>query len=82
MMTFKDYMLFDKWISKEDMVIGSTYFCKARNFRYGVWNGYSFDYIREKWGASFKDREYHWNDGVPFGTVKPLAVCEAHNKNK
>ena len=72
MSNLKDYFPFDKWIAKEDMKIGSMYFCKARNFKYGVWDGFQFVYIREKLGGVFADTERHWDDGAPFGTVKPF----------
>ena len=73
-MKLEDYVPFDVWIPKEDMVIGQSYFCKARNFKIGIWNGESFDYIRTKFGCKFPDTELHWDDGAPFGTVKPFAI--------
>lgn len=71
-----DYVPFDKWISKEDMVIGKLYLCRARNFNQGRWNGSGFDYIRSKFGFTYPAVEYHWDDGAPFGTVKPFKVIE------
>jgi len=64
-----------EYIPKKDLVIGQKYSCEARNFRYGVWNGKSFDYMREKFGDTFQDQEFHYDDGPPFGTVKP--ICES-----
>ena len=72
MCDLKDYLPFDTWIAKKHLTVGSTYFCKARNFKYGVWNGESFNYMRTKCGSEFPDVEYHWDDGSPHGTVKPL----------
>ncbi len=69
-----EYYPFDKWILKEDMVVGSKYLCKARNFEIGTWNGESFDYMRRKWGSVFPDKEFHWDDGPPYGTVKPFEM--------
>lgn len=46
-----DYIPFTEWIPKDELVKGTIYFCKARNFEYGL-----------------------WDEGVPFGTVKPFAI--------
>lgn len=64
------------YIKKKDLIIGQSYKCDARNFTVGTWNGESFDYMREKWGSIFPDIEYHWDDGAPYGTVKPLKKIE------
>ena len=70
----KDFVPFGDWLSKKDLIVSRTYFCRARNFKYGTWNGVSFDYTRTKWNKKFKDTEYHWDDGPPYGTVKPLKL--------
>jgi len=75
-MKLKNYIPFDKWIPKTDLIIGKTYFCKARHFSKGVWNGQAFEYTRHKFGATFPDTEYHWDNGPPFGTVKPFEVLD------
>lgn len=36
----------------------------------------SFLYVRFKFGRQYIDREYHWDNGNPFGTVKPLKEIE------
>ena len=61
-----------EWIPKEEMVINATYECKGRNLGVGIWNGESFDYMRNKIGATFPDKEWHWDDGAPHGTCKPI----------
>jgi hypothetical protein len=66
----------DEWIAKEDLVIGKKYKCRARNFDVGTWNGEAFEYHRKKFNTVLKDREFHWDDGAPFGTVKPLWEVE------
>lgn len=71
-----EFVPFDKWIPKEDLEIGARYLCKARNFTEGTWNGETFDYMRTKWGMTSPDREFHWDDGPPCGTVKPLRKLE------
>ena len=63
---------FDNWLPKERLVIGTDYVCKARNFHVGKWNGKGFEYTRYKFGHTFQDVEYHWDDGPPYGTAKPL----------
>lgn len=62
----------DKYIPKDQLIIGTQYTCNARNFTVGTWNGEAFDYMRTKFGDTFPDTEYHWDDGPPYGTVKPL----------
>lgn len=68
------YLPYDVYVAKEDLIIGQTYFCKARNFAFGTWNGENFDYMRTKFGSTFPDTEKHWDDGAPHGTVKPFAI--------
>jgi hypothetical protein len=64
----------ENYIKKEDLIENEIYECDARNFTYGIWNGEAFEYIRHKFGMKyfFYDQEYHWDDGPPYGTVKPL----------
>lgn len=59
------------WIPIDDMKIG-WYACDGRNFNLGYWNGKAFEYERTKWNCKFDDREYHWDTGTPYGTVKPI----------
>ena len=61
-----------QYLTKDLLQEGKSYFCKARNFKIGTWNGEAFEYMRSKCGSRFRDREYHWDDGPPFGTVKPF----------
>ena len=57
-----------KYMKKEDLVIGTNYECDARNFTIGKWDGEAFEYTRHKFGGTFTDIEYHYDDK---GTVKP-----------
>lgn len=66
------------YIKKEDLVKGQDYYCLARNFTIGQWNGEEFEYERFKFGQRFPDTEQHWDNGAPFGTVKPLAKVFLH----
>lgn len=61
------------YLKKDKLEVGKAYHCYARNFETGVWDGEAFEYMREKFGQKFKDREFHWDDGPPFGTVRPVA---------
>jgi len=76
MCNLEDYAPFNEWIAKEDMIANKTYFCKGRNFTIGIWNGERFEYMREKWGTTYPATEDHWDDGAPFGTVKPFKILE------
>lgn len=62
----------DKYLKINELEVGATYICKARNFTEGVWDGKAFNYMRTKWRDTFPDKEYHWDEGAPYGTVKPL----------
>jgi len=65
-----------KYLTKDELIVGATYKCKARNFTEGVWNGTNFDYMRYKFGSTFPDTEDHWDEGAPHGTVKPLELIK------
>jgi hypothetical protein len=65
-----------KYIAKPDLIVGKQYRCLARNFEVGTWNGTGFDYMRYKFGHTFPDVEYHYDDGPPYGTVRPLEIVE------
>jgi len=60
-------------IKKGAMVVGQAYTCYARNFCEGVWNGEAFEYTRTKFGTTYIDTELHYDDGPPYGTVRPMA---------
>jgi len=64
------------YIKQEDLVVGQIYICEARNFTEGMWNGHSFTYNRTKFGSTYPDTEFHYDDGAPYGTVQPLRIAE------
>lgn len=64
------------YILKEHLIVGRAYYVDARNFEYALWDGAQFVGIRYKLGTHFADRESHWDDGPPHGTVKPLFILE------
>ncbi len=57
---------------------GYLYHVKARNFRLGIYNEDAREFIgiRTKFGNRYLFGEYHWDQGPPFGTVKPIAKLE------
>ena len=62
------------YIPKHELIVGKQYECDARNFTIGTWNGKEFEYMRSEFGSTFMDTEKHWDDGAPYGTVKPLKL--------
>ena len=50
----------------------------ARNFSLGVYHlkDQGFIGIRQKFTMVFLDTEFHWDTGVPYGTVKPIEFLE------
>lgn len=63
-------LLMNTVIKKENLEAGKFYFCDARNFSIGKWNGTAFEYKRLKFGDVFTDIEYYFEDEK--GTVYPL----------
>jgi len=52
---------------------GTVYKLSSRNLHYGVYDGdEGFIGIRQKFGDFFLFTEYHYDQGAPFGTAKPL----------
>ncbi len=66
------------YLKIENCIQGGLYEIDARNFSLGVYNKkeQSFIGIRYKFGSEFLDVEFHWDTGVPHGTVKPLRHIE------
>jgi hypothetical protein len=61
---------------KHELVVGKAYRVHARNFSIATWNGEAFVGTRTKFGMTFEDTEFHWDDGPPHGTVKPYEEVE------
>ena len=59
------------YLPKDQLEGGRKYRCEASNFTIGIWAGRYFKYKRNKFGRTFWDTEYHWDDDK-YGTVKPL----------
>jgi len=62
-----------QYIPVEGLSKNVEYYCLARNFNVGLWDGEKFIYMRDKFGSTFLDAEQHWDSLAPFGTAKPLA---------
>ena len=61
-----------EYLKKDELEVGAWYECDGRNFGVGRWDGEYFTYLRTKFTMKFPCKEYHWDDGPPHGTVKPL----------
>lgn len=70
-----------EYIPKDELIVGKKYLCDARNFSVGTWNGKEFEYMRYKFGDRFPDTEYHYDDGAPYGTVKPFEIFEGNEED-
>jgi len=65
-----------EWIKKEDLEVGAAYEVYSRNINPAIWDGKHFHGVRIKFGNDFMDQEEHWDNGPPYGTVKPLRKLE------
>jgi len=65
-------------ISKEDCIDRCLYKINSRNLILGVYKQSTGGFlgIRTKFGSRFIFEEYHWDNGPPFGTVKPIEMLE------
>jgi hypothetical protein len=63
----------DETIPLSDCKPGHVYRLRSRNLLFGVFNESSggFIGIREKFGRRFLFTEYHYDKGMPYGTVSP-----------
>lgn len=65
-------------ISAEKCEHRRLYKINSRNLSYGVYDAKKrgFIGIRTKFSDRYLFMEYHWDNGPPFGTVKPLEATE------
>jgi hypothetical protein len=62
-------------IKQKNLVPRGVYRVHSRNLVVAVWNGSSgFIGIRHKFDDSFLFTEYHYDDGPPYGTLKPIEL--------
>ena len=66
------------YIPLSECVKGFVYLINSRNLGLGVFDGKGgFIGVREKFGDRYLFTEYHWDTGVPYGTVHPLEkLCQ------
>jgi len=65
----------ENYLPIADCKRGHVYRLRSRNLRFGLFvpeNENGFVGIRAKFGSLFLFTEHHWDNGPPFGTVKPL----------
>lgn len=63
----------EEYIPLTECVRGHVYKIASRNLSYGVYDGAGgFIGIRNKFCHRYLFTEYHWDQGEPYGTVKPL----------
>ena len=62
----------EEWLPISSMEVGTYYTCNGRNLGVGMWNGKGFVYTRSKFGSTFTDIEFHYDEGAPYGTCKPI----------
>lgn len=62
----------------EECKHGGLYRISSRNLSLGVFNeaAQGFIGVRGKFGCYYLFTEYHWDIGVPFGTVRPEELLE------
>ena len=62
------------YLPKAECLHRRLYRLHSRNLRYGVYNQEKGGFIglRTKFDSTFLFQEYHWDNGPPYGTVKPL----------
>ena len=64
-----------EYLSKEACKDRQLYRIRSRNLDLGVYRAESGGFlgIRTKFGRRYVFEEYHWDNGEPYGTVKPIA---------
>lgn len=67
----------DIYLTPKQLKLGETYIVDARNFTIAKYTEQGFEGIRHKYGQRFLDTEFHWDQGVPYGTVKPIRAATA-----
>jgi hypothetical protein len=63
-------------IPKSQLEIGFVYEGSCRNADKAVWNGFQFEYEREKFGSKFKEKINHFEDDNGYDLFVPIKKCE------
>jgi hypothetical protein len=66
------------WIPKEDCRDRFLYRIHSRNLEFGVFRAATGGFIglRTKFRSVYAFEEYHWDNGPPYGTVRPYELLE------
>jgi hypothetical protein len=59
-------------IPKSQLEVGATYIGSCRNANEAIWNGFQFEYIREKFGSVFKEKINHFEDDNGYDLFVPI----------
>ena len=59
-------------IPKSQLEIGFIYEGSCRNANKAIWNGFQFEYIREKFGSKFKEKINHFEDDNGYDLFVPI----------
>lgn len=71
-----------EYIPLSGCVTRGIYRLLSRNLAVGVYDGDGgFIGIRTKFGERYLFTEHHWDQGAPFGTVRPLGLLGALDEN-
>ncbi len=63
-------------IPKDKLVVGKTYFGSCRNADKAIWLGDKFEYTRNKFGASYKEKINHFEDDDGYDLFVPIKLKE------
>ena len=68
----------ESWLPLDQCKDGYLYHIAARNASIGIFRAdrKGFEIRRKKFSRIYRFVEYHWDTGVPYGTVKPIAEIE------
>ena len=59
-------------IPKNKLEVGATYIGDCRNASEAIWNGEEFEYIRYKFGTSYKETINHFEDDDGYDVFVPI----------
>ena len=59
-------------IPKSKLIVGKKYFGSCRNASEAVWLGNEFEYIRTKFGYSYKEKINHFEDDDGYDLFVPI----------
>lgn len=63
-------------IPKSQLKVGGIYIGECRNSNEATWTGEEFEYIRHKFGTTFKDTINHFEDDNGYDLFVPIKLKE------